>query len=870
MSNTSTSASGPFPSGPFPSGPSGSDTPAAVPVLPLTTGVVLPGTVITVALETPEAITATDAALAHERLLVLVPKLDGRMGRIGALSRIETAGELPDGRRALVIRAVGRARIGAGVISPGADDALWVRIESVPEAPAPEQAARVQELAREYRMVAELVAEQRGFGRIGAALAGIESPSQLVDLLAEWPELTHAQRVELLETTDVGARLELAIGWLRDALAEQQLKDKIRKDVSEGMERQQREFLLRQQLQAIRKELGEADDRSEAVQQYRDRLAALVAGEAVPEAVAQAVTREIDRLERLGEQSPEHSWIRSWLDTVLDVPWGATTDDRTDVAAARGVLDADTTGLDEAKDRIVEWLAVRALRAARAAEAAAAEQPAAPVVVERDGAVPLITPADGQLVGTGTTADEPGDRPADRSAGRPGGRPARRGEGAILVLVGPPGVGKTSLGESVARALGRSFVRIALGGVRDEAEIRGHRRTYVGAQAGRIVRALREATTMNPVVLLDEIDKLTQGWSGDPASALLEVLDPAQNHTFRDHYLEVDLDLSDVVFIATANSLDSIPGPLLDRMELISVDGYTDREKVQIARRHLLPRQLEQSGLTADDVELSDAGLTAVIEGYTREAGVRGLERQLAKVLRKVAVRVTDPATPRPVRVDTAADVTALLGRPKRQPEEVRDRVAVPGVATGLAVTGAGGDVLFVETTATPSGGDGDVGLTITGQLGEVMQESARIALSFVRAHAAELGVDPGSLAGRRIHVHFPAGAVPKDGPSAGITMTTALVSLLTGRTVRADVAMTGEVTLQGRVLPIGGVKQKLLAAHRAGITTVVIPARNEPDLDDVPADVLDALTVHALDDVRDVIAIALNPPSSHEATVAA
>jgi ATP-dependent Lon protease len=422
----------------------------------------------------------------------------------------------------------------------------------------------------------------------------------------------------------------------------------------------------------------------------------------------------------------------------------------------------------------------------------------------------------------------------------------------VLALVGPPGVGKTSLGESVARALGRKFTRVSLGGVRDEAEIRGHRRTYVGALPGRIVRAIREAGSMNPVVLLDEVDKLSVGFSGDPAAALLEVLDPAQNHTFRDHYLEVDLDLSDVLFLATANVADTIPGPLLDRMEAVTLDGYTEAEKVAIARDHLLPRQLDRAGLTATDVTITDDALATIAAEHTREAGVRQLERALARILRKAAVRLA--TEPGPIAVD-GTNLTVYLGRPRFTPESA-ERTAVPGVATGLAVTGTGGDVLFIEATVM----DGEPGLTLTGQLGDVMKESAQIALSYLRSHGPALGVDPGVLAGRRVHLHVPAGAVPKDGPSAGVTMTTALASLITGRPVRPEVAMTGEVTLSGRVLPIGGVKQKLLAAHRAGLTDVIIPARNEPDLDDVPAEVRKALTVHPLGDLADVLAVALRP----------
>ncbi|HEX9505298.1 MAG TPA: endopeptidase La, partial [Acidimicrobiia bacterium] len=473
--------------------------------------------------------------------------------------------------------------------------------------------------------------------------------------------------------------------------------------------------------------------------------------------------------------------------------------------------------LDDVKRRITEYLAVRKLRAERGFE-------------ETDG---------------------------------------RRGAGAILALVGPPGVGKTSLGESVAHALGRKFVRIALGGVHDEAELRGHRRTYVGARPGRVVRALTEAGTMNPVVVLDEVDKLGNDWRGDPSSALLEVLDPAQNHTFRDHYLEIDLDLSDVLFLATANVLDTIPGPLLDRLEVIRLDGYTEEEKVVIAREHLLARQLERNGLVADDVEVTDAALRAVVTDYTREAGVRNLERELGKLLRKTAARLVAQSDSsaganaiRPIVIDSD-DVVPALGRAKYF-VEAADRTATPGVATGLAVTGVGGDVLFIEATTM----DGE-GLTLTGQLGDVMKESAQIALSYVQAHAAELGVDPRDTR-RRVHLHVPAGGIPKDGPSAGVTMTTALVSLLTGRPVRPGVGMTGEVTLQGRVLPIGGVKQKVLAAQRAGLDTVILPQRNGPDLEDVPEAVREAMTFHLVDDVRDVLALALAERPAPAATVAA
>jgi ATP-dependent Lon protease len=604
--------------------------------------------------------------------------------------------------------------------------------------------------------------------------------------------------VQILETVDVEARLALVLGWSREILADLTLKDRIRDDVAEGMEKTQREFLLRQQLAAIRKELGESGDGESLIDEYRAKMA----DKDLPEGVVKAVERELDRLERMSDQSPEHGWIRTWLDTVLDVPWGVSSEDRLDVGEARAVLDADHTGLDDVKDRIVEYLAVRKLR-------------------------------------------------ADRGMAATGGR----GSGAIVALVGPPGVGKTSLGESVARALGRSFVRVSLGGVRDEAEIRGHRRTYVGAQPGRVVRALRDAGTMNPVFMLDEVDKLGSDWRGDPSSALLEVLDPAQNHTFRDHYLEVDLDLSDVLFVATANVLETIPGPLLDRMEIISLDGYIEDEKVAIARDHLVARQLERNGLGPEEVTFTEAALHRIVVDHTREAGVRNLERELGKVLRKVATKLAAGAATGPVTID-ADDVTTYLGRP-RFFFEAADRTSVPGVATGLAVTGMGGDVLFIEASSLPlASGNGEPGLTLTGQLGEVMKESAEIALSYVRSHAGDLGV---TVEGR-CHVHVPAGAVPKDGPSAGVTMVTALVSLLTGRPVRSAVGMTGEVTLQGRVLPIGGVKQKVLAAHRAGLREVVLPRRNEADLDDVPEGVREEMTFHLVDDIGTVLDVALEP----------
>ncbi|MGI8755048.1 MAG: endopeptidase La, partial [Acidimicrobiales bacterium] len=682
---------------------------------------------------------------------------------------------------------------------------------------------------------------------------GLDEPDALADAAGWWPDLSLERRVELLETIDVAERVAKVLGWVKEALAELSLQERIRSEVSDNMEKTQRDFILRQQLAAIRKELGEGEgENDDGPDAYRVKLAE----RHLPADVRAAVEREVDRLERSNEQSPEHGWIRTWLDTVFEVPWGERSADQLDLVHAQGILDADHEGLDEVKERIVEELAVRKLRTERGFDVEATD---IPLPEGPDGQpdpddddLPL-TPPDPDPVAIGTEFERLS------SPGLPMAPKGRRRNSTILTLVGPPGVGKTSLGESVARALGRSFVRVALGGVRDEVEIRGHRRTYVGARPGRLVRAMTEAGTMNPVVLLDEIDKIGSDYRGDPSSALLEVLDPAQNHAFRDHYLEIDLDLSDVIFIATANQLDTIPSPLLDRTEVVNLDGYTAEEKVAIARDHLLPRQLDRAGLGADEVTVTDDALRAVIEGYTREAGVRSLERALAKVLRKAATKVaTEPG----VAVDvTPMTVPDLLGRARFHDADIADRTAVPGVASGLAVTGAGGDVLFVEATTLPveEGDDGRSDLIVTGQLGDVMKESARIALSYVRSHRAALAIAPGADR-RRVHVHFPAGATPKDGPSAGITMTTALVSLFTGRPVKDKVAMTGEVTLQGRVLPIGGVKQKLLAAHRLGLTEVIIPARNEADLDDVPEAVRTDLTIHLASDVADAITWALEP----------
>ncbi|GAA2602848.1 endopeptidase La [Streptomyces axinellae] len=790
-------------------------TPLTLPVLSLDAegdGVVLPGMVVPLDLSESDVSAAVEAARTaapqgDKPRVLLVPRVNGEYADIGVLGRVEQVGRLADGDPGALIRGLRRVRIGAGTTGPGT--ALWVEgteiSESVPD-PLP---GAVTELMKEYKALITDWLRKRGAWQVVDRVQQIDDVSQLADNAGYSPFLSTEQKLTLLRTTDPVERLKAATEALREHLAEQDVAESIAKDVQEGVDKQQREFLLRRQMEAVRKELAELNGAPGGEGAEGEDYRARVEAADLPEEVRKAALKEVDKLERSSDQSPEGSWIRTWLDTVLELPWNERTEDAYDITGAQAVLDEDHAGLQDVKERITEYLAVRKRR-------------------------------------------------EERGLGVVGGR---RG-GAVLALTGPPGVGKTSLGESVARAMGRKFVRVALGGVRDEAEIRGHRRTYVGALPGRIVRAIKEAGSMNPVVLLDEVDKVGSDFRGDPAAALLEVLDPAQNHTFRDHYLEVELDLSDVVFLATANVLESIPQPLLDRMEVVQLDGYTEPEKITIARDHLLPRQLERAGLESGEVTFDEEALRKLAAEYTREAGVRSLERAVQRVLRKVAAKQQLGELELPYLVGTE-ELRALIGRPHHTPESAQDpaerRTAVPGVATGLAVTGAGGDVLFVEASlADPE--TGASGLTLTGQLGDVMKESAHIALSYLRSRGAELELPVGDLKERGIHLHVPAGAVPKDGPSAGVTMTTALASLLSGRQVRPEVAMTGEVSLTGRVLPIGGVKQKLLAAHRAGVTTVIIPKRNEPDLDDVPAEVLDGLDVHPVSDVRQVLELALTP----------
>jgi ATP-dependent Lon protease len=748
-------------------------------LVPLDDTIVFPGMTATLALDVGE-----------ESRILLVPRKNGEFASVGTVAQVVEQMPIPGGGSAVVLQGLHRGIPGAAQT----DAAGVLRVEVTPRVDAEPRDERVRTLQREYRAVIEEILELRGADeRVAAFLRSISEPGALADTSGYSPDLSYEDKVELLETLDVAERLEKALKLQRERFAELQVRARIRDDVQAGADKQQRDYFLRKQMESIRKELGE--DEASVVDEYRAKIDE--AG--MPEAVRDQAEKELSRLERMGDSSGESSMIRTYLDWLISVPWSKRSQERLDPVHAREVLDTDHAGLEDVKDRITEYIAVRKLRQER-----------------------------------GIAEDE------------------KRAGGAILTLIGPPGTGKTSIGESIARATGREFVRMSLGGVRDEAEIRGHRRTYIGALPGRLVRALRDAGTMNPVILLDEVDKVGADWRGDPSAALLEVLDPAQNHSFRDHYLDVELDLSEVLFIATANVAETIPGPLLDRMEVVRFDGYTTDEKVAIARGYLLPRQLKRNGLLPDEAVISDGLLQTVVTEYTREAGVRNLERELGKLLRKTATRLAAGEVAAPVTIELET-VRQALGRQRFFQESV-ERTAVPGVATGLSVTGAGGDVLFIEATSMP----GKEGFVLTGQLGDVMKESARIALSYVRGHADQLGIADDGFENREFHVHVPAGAIPKDGPSAGITMTTALASLMGGRPVKHNVGMTGEVTLQGRVLPIGGLKQKVLAAHAAGLTDVILPERNRGDLEEVPEEVREQMSFHPVMTIDEVLELAL------------
>jgi ATP-dependent Lon protease len=767
--------------------------PDALPVLPLRDTVTFPETLTPLAVGQERSIQLIDDVLGTNRMLAMVASRDPEVeapgpdqlydvGVVGVVARMI---KVPDGSLRVLVHGMQRVRLTDYVTE---HPYLVARISELPDVsePSPE----LEALSRNVQGTFSEIIEQIPYlpEELQLAVANIDDPAALGHLIAGALRISTEEKQKLLEEVDVAKRLRHLSRILARELEVVQLGTQIQSQVQSEVDKGQREFFLRQQMKAIQDELGEGDEQQAEANELRERIEAAE----LPEHARKAADRELARLEKLPSAAAEHGVIRTYLEWLVELPWAKQTEDNLDIAHARKVLNADHYDLEEVKDRILEYLAVRKLN-----------------------------------------PDSPGP---------------------ILCFIGPPGVGKTSLGRSIARALGREFERISVGGVRDEAEIRGHRRTYIGALPGTIIRALRDAGSRNPVFMIDEIDKMGADFRGDPASAMLEVLDPAQNDTFRDHYLDLEFDLSDVAFIATANVLDTIPGPLLDRMETIELAGYTLEEKRQIARRYLIGRQIEANGLRSSQIEFADAALTAIIEEYTREAGVRNLERQLGAICRKVARDVAEGKAKRKVRV-SAKKARELLGR-RRVFAEQKRRTKDPGVATGLAWTPAGGDVLFIEATAMPGSG----GLTITGQLGEVMKESAQAALSYVRGHWGDIDPKLGEdwFAEHDLHVHVPAGAVPKDGPSAGVAMTVALASLVSGRPVRNDVAMTGEVTLTGQVLPIGGLKEKSLAAQRAGIKRVIVPERNRGDIDEIPERELDGLEFAFVGEVSEALDVAL------------
>ncbi len=796
--------------------------PDVLPILPLRGLVVYPQTAVPLLVGQPRSIRLIDDNMGGERMIGLLASLDpekeepgpDELHRIGTVAVIHRLFRAPDGTMRLLVQGLVRMRVDEFTAE---EPYLVAHITPIPETSGEgiEIEALMRNIGGQFKQLAELVPSIPG--ELMAATLNIEDPLQLVYTIATYMRMDLPDAQRILELDTAADKLRLLMGLLSKELEVLELGRKIQADAQSQIDRVQREYFLREQLKAIQRELGEADEQQMEVEEFRERIERA----AMPPEVEKEARRELDRLSRLPTASAEYGVIRTYLDWLTDIPWRVVTEDNLDIVHARHVLDEDHYDLRDIKERILEYLAVRKLRQ------------------ERRGDSTAIPPA-----------------PTDSIR--------REREGVILCFTGPPGVGKTSLGASIARALGRKFVRMSLGGVRDEAELRGHRRTYIGAMPGRIVEALRRVGTINPVIMLDEIDKLGMDFRGDPASALLEVLDPEQNYAFRDHYLDVPIDLSQVMFITTANMLEPIPGPLRDRMEIIQLSGYTESEKVQIAQAYLIPRQLRENGLRPGEMTLTDEAVVAVIRNYTREAGVRNLERQIGALCRKVVTQIAE-AKLEAIEIGPE-QVREFLGKPIfYYLAEVQERTQIPGVATGLVWTPVGGDVVFIEAAQMA----GKKGFMLTGQLGEVMQESARAALSYVRSRAASLGIPDAWFEEHDLHLHVPAGAVPKDGPSAGITIATSLVSLLTDRPVRSDVAMTGEITLRGQVLPIGGVKEKVLAAHRFGLRTVILPRRNENDLDDVPEEIRSQMNIILADRVDQVLEAALEPARGQSPTEA-
>ncbi len=785
--------------------------PSVLPILPLRGVVVFPQTAVPLNIGRPRSIKLVDDVVAGDRLIGLVTARDQEnenpgpddLYPIGTVATVHRLFRTPDGTIRLMVQGIARFRVGEFVQT---EPYLKAQIQLLPE--EVEDTLEVEALVRHIRDLFERIAEMHSAipPELVASILAFDDPLQTIYTIANLQRMEIRDAEELLELDSAGAKARKLVGILTREAEVLELSQKIQKEARSEIEKFQREYFLREQLKAIQRELGEGDEQAAEIEEFRKKIEE--AG--MQEEALKLARRELDRLERIPPAAAEHAVIRTYLDWLVNLPWSKVTPDNMDIAHAREVLDQDHYGLQDVKERILEYLAVRKLRAERKEK------------LGEQGPVDEIR---------------------------------REREGVILCFVGPPGVGKTSLGRSIARALGRKFIRMSLGGVRDEAEIRGHRRTYIGAMPGRIIQALRRAESRNPVIMLDEVDKLSSDFRGDPASALLEVLDPEQNSEFRDHYLEVAFDLSQVMFITTANLLDPIPRPLLDRMEVIHISGYTEGEKVAIAQGYLIPRQLRENGLLPDEVSFTEEALRMIIRHYTREAGVRNLERQIGSICRKVVTRIAEGVVEK-VTV-TPEEVREFLGRPRYYgTEEIDERCSIPGVATGLAWTPTGGDIIFVEATRMP----GSKGFQLTGSLGEVMQESARAALSYVRTRAEELGLDPQFFEKSDIHLHVPTGAQPKDGPSAGVTMVTALVSLISGRKVSSEVGMTGEITLRGQVLPVGGIKEKVLAAHRAGLKTIILPRRNEADLEDLPDDVRQSINFVLVDTVDEVLEAALEP----------
>ena len=808
------------------------DLPSELPILPLKDTVIYPFATIPLGVGKDRSIRLIDDVMRGSRLVGLVAQKDDGVEdagpedcyRVGTVARIARLLRMPEGTLQIFVQGLERIAIDEFVAE---EPYLRAKVHALPE--SVEKSVEIEALQRNatdmFQRLVNLV--QYLPDQLALAALNVEDPRQIVYLIASSAQMDLDLRQQLLELDSVRDKLLKVNRFLTHELEVLELGKKIQSQAQEEMGKAQQEYFLREQMKAIQKELGEESEEAATVNELRDKIEQAH----MPEEAYKEAQRELARLEKLPAASPEYSVIRTYLDLIISLPWSKSTGKSIDVPYAREVLDEDHYDLEKVKARILEYLAVRHLKEMRQAEASATADETAP----QTPATPTTAPANAPM--SNTINREP-----------------------ILCFVGPPGVGKTSLGHSIARALGREFVRMSLGGIHDEAEIRGHRRTYIGAMPGRILQSIRRAGTNDPVFMLDEVDKLASDWRGDPSAALLEVLDPEQNFSFRDNYLDLAFDLSKVMFIATANSLDPIPAALRDRMEILELSGYTEEEKLHIARRYLLPKQIAANGLKPDEVTVSDEIVTAIIRGYTREAGVRSLERELGSVCRKVARQIAE-GHPGPVTV-TLESLRDLLGRP-RFFEETAERLDRPGVVTGLVWTPVGGDIIFVEAAMMPSR---ENTLTLTGQLGDVMKESAMAALTYVRSNAEALGIDSTAFENRAFHIHVPEGAIPKDGPSAGVTMMTAIVSLVTGRRVRSDVAMTGEISLRGKVLPIGGLKEKVLAAHRAGIRTVIFPHRNEYDLEDLPHELRDEMRFYPVDDAREVLSIALEGGQSRGA----